>query len=75
MAQSFLSTAKFITQYSSERFLSICGEKIYQSHAKQMCDHMCDHTYKCVILVKSHIFFTLCHTSFLDSTKCDFNTF
>ena len=28
-AQSFLSTAKFITKYSSERFLSICGEKIY----------------------------------------------
>ena len=24
-----LSTAKFITKYSSERFLSICGEKIY----------------------------------------------
>ena len=29
---------------------------------------------KCVILVKSHIFSTLCHTSFLDSTKCDFNS-
>ena len=29
IAQSFLSTAKFITKYSSERFLSICGEKIY----------------------------------------------
>ena len=25
----FLSTAKFITKYCSERFLSICGEKIY----------------------------------------------
>ena len=36
---------------------------------------MCDHTYKCVILVKSNIFFTLCQTSFLNSTKCDFNTF
>ena len=29
IAQSFLSTAKFITKYSSERFLSICGKKIY----------------------------------------------
>ena len=29
MAQSFLSIAKFITKYSSECFLSICGEKIY----------------------------------------------
>ena len=29
ITQSFLSTAKFITKYSSERFLSICGEKIY----------------------------------------------
>ena len=29
IAQSFLSTAKFIAKYSSERFLSICGEKIY----------------------------------------------
>ena len=47
------------------------------NHTKKFvkCDHMCDHTYKCVIWVKSHIFFTLCHTSFLDSTKCDFKTF
>ena len=29
IAQSFLSTAKFITKYPSERFLSICGEQIY----------------------------------------------
>ena len=30
IAQSFLlSTAKFIAKYSSERFLSICGEEIY----------------------------------------------
>ena len=29
IAQTFLSTAKFITKYCSERFLSICGEKIY----------------------------------------------
>ena len=29
IAQTFPSTAKFITKYSSERFLSICGEKIY----------------------------------------------
>ena len=29
IAQSFLSTAKFMTKYSSERFLSICGELIY----------------------------------------------
>ena len=29
IAQSFLSTAKFITKYPSKRFLSICGEKIY----------------------------------------------
>ena len=27
MAQSFLFTAKIITKYSSERFLSICGQK------------------------------------------------
>ena len=26
IAQSFLSTAKFITKFSSERFLSICGD-------------------------------------------------
>ena len=29
LTQSFLSTAKFITKYSSERFFSICREKIY----------------------------------------------
>ena len=29
IAQSFVCTAKFITKYSSERFLSICGEQIY----------------------------------------------
>ena len=29
IAKSFLSTAKFITKYSSERLLSIYGEKIY----------------------------------------------
>ena len=29
IAQSFLSTAKFITTYPSERFLSISGEQIY----------------------------------------------
>ena len=27
MVQSFLFTAKIITKYSSERFLSICGQK------------------------------------------------
>ena len=50
IAQSFLSTGKFTAKYSSERFLSICGEKIYLSHAKQMCDHMCDH--KCDLLLE-----------------------
>ena len=29
IAKSFLSTAKFITKYSLERFPSIYGEKIY----------------------------------------------
>ena len=29
IAQSCLSTANFKTKYSSERFLSICGEKKY----------------------------------------------
>ena len=29
IAQSFLSTDIFITKYSLERFLSVCGEKIY----------------------------------------------
>ena len=29
IAQSVLFTAKFTTKYSSERFLSICGAKIY----------------------------------------------
>ena len=29
IAQSFLSTAKLITKYSLEHFLSICSEKIY----------------------------------------------
>ena len=27
MAQSFLFTAKIITEYFSQRFLSICGQK------------------------------------------------
>ena len=34
IAQSFLFTVKFITRYSSERFLSICGEKMPEGFLK-----------------------------------------
>ena len=34
MAQSFLFTAKIKTKYSSERFLSICGQKMSKGFLK-----------------------------------------
>ena len=34
IAQSFLFTAKIITKYSSERFVSICGEKMSKGFSK-----------------------------------------